>query len=315
LRENVFLPAHLSKPHRDLVFGGRHRKVLEDDPVIVEVAEEKFRLKHIDRTQDEPSTIEALFKAVSLMEDKKDWQNLPILLEGLATSGRTVKLKYLQKLVRKAGMAGRQSVILECARRASKTAFVLNDLNLIRDVMWWIQHKPLSTKWNAATTKKALTMAEQTAVLLEDEQHLGGFFRGAADPRGRPEVVGILLQLAAAHAKLSSGKDEDGKVELYARRFLGTLTKDVDLRKRLPVRKELWARSTLLCHISPMLYGIREAVKILGPESETAKGLKKQEPKLRAIAAKEREILGDDASEGPRLGGWCYDRLVGSEAV
>jgi hypothetical protein len=283
----------------------------------VELAGENFQLKHIDRTKDQPGTVEALLKAVSLMEDKKDWNNLPILLEGLATSGRTVKVEYLGKLVRKAGQAGRQSVILECARRAAKTGFVLKDVNLVREIMWWIQYKPLSTQWNTATTKKALSMAEETAVLLEDEKHSRGYFlHKFRDPRARPEVVGVLLQLAAAHAKLSSGKDDDGKVGLYARRFLGTLAQGVDLRKGLPEGKDLWARNALLCYISPMLYGIREAVGILGSESETAMALKEHEPKLRAMAAEEREVLGAEAREGsPRLGVWCYDKLVDSEAV
>lgn len=38
MRETVFLPAHLSKPHRDLVFGARHRRTLEEEPFMVEVA-------------------------------------------------------------------------------------------------------------------------------------------------------------------------------------------------------------------------------------------------------------------------------------
>jgi hypothetical protein len=64
------------------------------------------------------------------------------------------------------------------------------------------------------------------------------------------------------------------------------------------------------------LYGIREAVEILGPGSETTKWLKEQEPNLKAIAANERVLLGDNTAEGsPRLGVWCFDKLVGSEAV
>lgn len=250
------------------------------------------------------------------MENKKDWNNLPILLEGLRTSGRKLKPQYLEKLVRKAGQAGRQSVVIECARRVSRTGFILKDLNLVRQVMWWIQYKPLSTQWSAATMKKALAMAEQVAFLMEDEEHSGGGLRGAADPRARPEVVGVILQLAAAHAKLSTGKDEDGKVQLYAQRLLGTLTRNVDLRQGLPEGKDWWASNYLLGYISPILYGIREAAKILGPGSETVKGLKEHEANLTAIAAHERELLGDGAAEGsPPLGVWCYDKLVGSEAV
>jgi hypothetical protein len=312
MRENVFLPAHLSKPHQALIFGARHRKVLEDDPVTVEVSGENFRLKHIDRTKDQPGTVEGLLKLISLMKDKKDWDNLPIFLEGLRIAGRKLKPQYWEKLVRKAGQASQQHTILECARRASRTGFVLKDLNLVREVMWWIQHKALSAGWSARSTKKALAMAEQIADLLEDEKHCGGTFISASDPRARPEVVGVLLQLAAAHAKLSSGKDEDGKVEIYAKRLLGTLARKVNLRERLPMGRDLWTSNALLCYITPIVYGMREAAEILGPQSEIAKQLKDQEPALSAIATREREkILAEESAEesSQRAGVWNYNML------
>jgi hypothetical protein len=315
MRENVFLPAHLSKPHQALVFGARHRKVLEDDPVTVEVSGENFQLKHIDRTKDQLGTVECLLKLVSLMKDKKDWDNLPIFLEGLRIAGRKLKPQYWEKLVRKAGQAGQQHTILECARRASRTGLVLKDLNLVREFMWWTQHKALSAGWTVQSTKKAFLMAEQIADLLEDEKHCGGTFLAASDPRARPEVVGILLQLAAAHAKLSTGKDEDGKVEIYSKRLLGTLARKVNLREGLPVGRGLWTSNALLCYITPIIYGIREAAEILGPASEIAKQLKEQEPALAAIAAREREnIMAEEPAEGSkRVGVWNYNLLLRSQ--
>jgi hypothetical protein len=316
VRETVFLPAHLSKPHQALIFGTRHRKVLEDDPVTVEISGEDFRLKHIDRTKDQPGTVEGLLKLVSLMKEKKDWDNLPIFLEGLKIAGRKLKPRYWEKLVRKAGQADQQNTILECARRASRTGFVLKDLNLVREVMWWTQYKALSAGWTAQSTKKALTMAEQIADLLEDKKHCGGTFLSASNPRARPEVVGVLLQLAAAHAKLSNGKDDDGKVEIYSRRLLGTLARKANLREGLPEGRELWTSNALLCNITPIVYGMRVAAEILGPESEVAKQLKEQEPALAAIAAREREkIIAEEPEKesSKRAGVWNYDLLFGSQ--
>lgn len=315
MRENVFLPAHLSKAHQALVFGARHRKILEDDPVTVEVSGENFKLKHIDRMKDQPGGIEALWKAVSLMEEKKDWDNLPIFLEGLRIAGRKLKPQYWEKLVRKAGQAGQQGTILECARRASRTGFVLKDLNLVREVMWWTQHKALSAGWTVQSTRKALAMAEQIADLLEDEKHCGRAFVGATDPRARPEVVGVLLELAAAHAKLSGGTDEDGKVEIYSKRLLGTLARKASLREGLPEGRELWTSNALLCNVTPIIYGMTTAAEILGPKSEISKQLREQEPALRAIAAHEREkIMAEEpAEESPkRAGMWNYNILLGS---
>jgi hypothetical protein len=316
MRQNVFLPAHLSKPHQALVFGARHRKLLEDDPVTVEVAGENFQLKHIDRMKDQPGSIDSLLKAVSLMKEKKDWDNLPILLEGLRIAGRKLKPQYWEKLVRKAGQAGQQSTILECVRRASRTGFVLKDLNLVREIMWWIQYKALSTGWTAQSTRKGLAMAEQIVDLLEDEKHCGGTFLCNSDPRARPEVAGILLQLAASHSKLTGGKDEDRKVEIYSKRLLGTLARKANLREGLPDGRELWTSNALLCNITPIVYAMRVAAEILSPNSEISKQLKEQEPALAAIATREREkIMAKEPAEesSKRTGVWNYNLLLGPQ--
>lgn len=313
-RENVFLPAHLSKAHRDLVYGARHKNVLESDLVRVEIAGEEFRLKHIDRIKDEPSTTKGLLEIIANMKDKKDWRNLPILLEGLNIAGRKVKPQYLEKLVRKAGQAGRQDAIFECARRAAKTGFVLKDLELVRKIFFWIQHKTMPDGQYVRGQTKALRMAEQTALLMEKEMHSGGVVRGNTDPRVRPEVIGVLLRLAVESCKLThNGEDKDGKVEIYAQRLLGSLARGIDLRQNLPATEAWYARSALLCNISPMIYGMRGAIEILGPKSETAIRLKEHERSYGAMAATERELLSQELEEGALpLGAWTYDVLLGS---
>ena len=316
MRENVFLPAHLSKTHRNLIYAERHRKLLEDDPITVEVSGEVFQLKHIDRTKDQPRTLDSLWKFISLMRDKNDWENLPIFLEGLKTANRTLEPRNWAKLVRKAGQAGQQSTIIECARRASRTGFVLNNVNLVRDIMWWIQQKALIAGWTAQSTKKAFAMAEQVVDLMEEEKHCGSKSQlGPMDPRARPEVLGVLLQLGAASAKLSSSKDDDGKVEVYSRRLLGTLARKVNLRDELRDLKELWVSNALLCNIVPLVYGMRVAAEILGPASEVAKQLKQEEPALSAMVTDEYEkiVAAESGSASQRAGVWNYNVLLKSQ--
>lgn len=248
------------------------------------------------------------------MEDKKDWKSLPMLLEGLKSSGRQVKPQYLQKLVRKAGQAGRQDIIVECARMVARTGFVLRDLNLVREIMWWLQYQPLSKDGkppNLNRTTKSLTKAEHLVFMLEEERHSGGTVRGNSDPRVRPEIVGVLLELSTMQANLLGRKDVDGKVEMYAKRLLGTLARDIDFRQDIAGAEEWHRRSALLCNITPMIYGMREAIKILEPGSEIVKRLKERLPPLSDLASSEYEHLKKEMPEGSSpLGTWCYDRLI-----
>ncbi|KAI9729661.1 MAG: hypothetical protein M1818_008414 [Claussenomyces sp. TS43310] len=314
-RSKVFLPAHLSKAHRDLIYGSKNRKVLDEDPLKVEIAGEEFYLGHLDRTKDQPNSAKGLLQAVTLMKDKKDWDNLPIFFEGLKTAKRTIKTCHLEKVVRKAGNAGRQDTILECARRVSKTGFALKDAGLVREIMWWLQYKAASSTWDPSQTQKALSMAEQVAILLEDERHSGQrVVKGIQDVKIRPEVVGILLELAAAHAKQKGTGDADGKVTTYADKLISIMKDDRDLRTALPVEDGWDARNNWLRFVSPIIYGLRTAGEVL-ENASTRKELFAIASILGDRAAKERELLvGGKAAEKTSLGLWAYTNLVGSKS-
>jgi hypothetical protein len=63
-----------------------------------------------------------------------------------------------------------------------------------------------------------------------------------------------------------------------------------------------------------MIYGIKGAMEILGPNSETTLRLKEHEKTLSKMAATEREILSRELPEGASpLGAWSYDELLGSK--
>jgi len=249
------------------------------------------------------------------MKDKKDWDNLPIFFEGMKTAGRKFRLHHLEKLVRKAGMAGRQDSILECARRVSKTDFVLQDAHLVREVMWWIQYKAASTNWDATNTQRALSIAEQVSVLLEDPRHSGSrTIRGPSDPRVRPEVVGVLLELTAANAK-QNGSDADGKVQIYAQRLINILEDGRIWENVLPPPADGWeARNHWLRFASVILYGMRTAPEFL-TDAKLRKELKPLTSKLQDIVTRQRSIISKELPEGATpLGVWSYDTLVAGKS-
>ncbi|ELR02522.1 hypothetical protein VC83_08828 [Pseudogymnoascus destructans] len=317
-RNTVFLPAHLSKQHRDLVYSFKHKKSLDTVPVTVEIGGDEIRLKHINRTKDVPNQRIALREALGLMKDKKDWDNFPLLLEGLHSAGRATDGTVLEQFVRKAGQAGRQYIVLESARRVSKTGFRINTRDLSKMVMWWIQHRALVNGFSQAETKKALSMAEQIAILMEDKAHAGGRVTDSEDPRTSPEVIGVLLQLSALNAKHQGGKDENGTVEKYAKSLLASL-QDKELegmlqnRKTDPARIQEVESNSMLQTVAPILLGVRTAISVLEQSSDTTRQLRDLETKLSAQVAQDVETLKAVAGSGERLGLWVYENTAGAE--
>lgn len=266
-------------------------------------------------TKDVPNQRKALREALGLMKEKKDWDNFPLLLEGLHSAGRATDEIVLEQFIRMASMAGRQDAVLESARRVSKTGFRINTREIAKMVVWWIQYRALASGFSQADTKKALSMAEQIAILMEDKAHAGGRVADTEDPRTSPEVIGFLLELSALNAKHQGGRDEDGNVEKYAKGLLASL-RDKELegmmrsRKNDPARVQELASNSLLQTVAPILFGVRTAVSILDQSSDTTRQLRELETKLSAQVANDAEVLKEVPGS---LGMWVYEKIAAAE--
>jgi len=261
------MPAHLSTEQRDLIYKQRNHKSLITDPVIATLDGEEFTLKPIDRLNGLPKIKANLYAAMEIMTTKADWDNLPRLLQGLRHGGLRVNAPVMYSIARRAGKAGRQDVLLECARQAEATGFRMNKDANVRSLIWWFQYMAVDSEFDAEMTKKALAWSEQIFEMIELPTHIGkGLKDGDLDPRVQPKSVGILLELAAVRAlKHTDGKDVDGKVAKYAEKM--SLT-SLDFGVPEPNLESIWVSEVL-----PALYGMRVALKILDPNSEVAKKL------------------------------------------
>ena len=289
----------------------------------------------MDRTKDIPNARKQLFKALGLMKERKDWNNLPSILIGLKNAGVMLAPWQDIAITRKAGAADRIDVILECARRGSNSAFLLRSYASATEIMWQLQHKAVGSNWAATETEKAFSWAESISNLLEDPQHSGGKVVDAErDVRVQPSVIGILLQLSAARAILfQGGEDCDGKVAQYTARLLGSpaihmlkfenwqqrfqasqrqYVADLDIDERVhdPI-----ASNEYLTQSAPVLHGLKLALKISGP----VEGLKNLEVELEDSIAAQRITMLENAfvttSDGQQLRGLrTYDELLGLDA-
>jgi hypothetical protein len=316
------MPAQLGKAQRDLVFKPHGRKILQTEPVVVTIDDQEFTLAPINLKRDVPDRGKSLKKALSLMKEKKDWDNLPNLMMGFND-----KPSFMGKqkdffnpvmksvVVRMAGQAGHQDVILECLRRASNTGLTLSEEQTVGAVFFWIHNKAYSSEWAASDTKTALKWAEMVDEMLEDPKYTGGALKGEADPRLDPRVIGLLLELASMRAA-KNGTDEEGKVTAYAQRLLNTPVQFQEVPGTTAEEQKYNSNIWMTFHV-PVLHGMKAAQKLLDPASELAKGLKAKSAELESLIAPAKDFvegLQAEKEDKDFMGLTMYKKLLGSES-
>jgi hypothetical protein len=268
-------------------------------------------LQHINKRKDIPNHKKALYNAMKLMKEKTDWANLPNLLEGLKVAGMNTNTPPIKGVVLSELMkAGRQEVILECLRRVEGTGMQLKEPNFVIRIMLAMQKRAFTINWHEHETAKALKWAEMVVVLMEDPKHAGSrVLAGEDDPRLQPEVIGILLELAAVRAvKHLESRDVDGKVAEYAARLVGT---PLDF-KTPPGEGEYDLNPWLWAHV-PVLHGMYEALKVLDSSSAVAEGLRTKSEVLDSMVSTYYEKLADMASKNEKslVSLQMYEKLLG----
>ncbi|KAI9651109.1 hypothetical protein NHQ30_001146 [Ciborinia camelliae] len=347
-RKKLFLPSHLSEYDQELVYGRRHAASLLADPVKVQIGGEEFVLEHINRLTDVPHHIKGFKQILNLMVEKKDWDNLPSLLEGHRDCKRTLSIPLLCQTIRRAGLVGRMDSVIASARRVRTTGLCLQDEEIVMQIMYWIYYKAQISGFEEKETKQALAWAETVVDLLEDPSHADhqGYVisKDANDVSALPEVIGILLQLAAVRAvKHTNGQDVDGKVATYTTRLLGSrydlstallnmkrpetrLYSKYDINLEIASRtrsdgskyspediekKTLWAKNCWLVAAAPVLHGMKTALKVFSPGTKASLGLKAGIPPLEnRVNRYMSELKGNTADT---LGVRTYINLFGSE--
>jgi hypothetical protein len=295
-----------------LIYKPKYEKLLATEPVTAEIGGEKFTLQHTNARKDVPSMKKALRQIFSLMKEKKDWDNLPNLLQGLKHVGfQTPTVEWKKMFVRKAAKAGRQEVVLECLRRAEDTGMSLKEPEFVTTVMLSMHKKAVDSDWHEHQTAKALSWAQMVVSLMEDPKHAGSrTLDGENDPRLQPDVIGVLLALAAVRAvKHLESRDVDEKVAEYAARLLGT-----PLKFQKPAEQTEYGLNRWLSAHVPVLHGMYEALKVLDPSSDVAARLKTKSGELEAMVSTYKEILSDITSgkEMIPISLQTYEKLLGS---
>ena len=245
---------------------------------------------------------------LDLMKEPRDWDNLPEFLAALHTAKRRLKPWQMEKMVRRANEMGRQGAIMECLRRSATTGFLLGNVRIVREVMWGARQKAEQAEWSEDGTKKAFLQAEQIMELLNDPKHT---FKKAIEgehPNKLPEIVGVVLELAAATAvKHKNGKDEYGKVAAYATTTLQSLQRRANLdfdpsnMHDANYTLQMWA---------PVLHGLNLAAGVIKTQPKLTQDIKFSTQKLEAVVSKAREtLLAHTPQDVTRRGLKIYDAI------
>lgn len=256
--------------------------------MIVHIGEEAFRLAYVDPFKT-TGFRRSLKSALHFMKPK-DWDILVPFLTGWKLAGRSLDSKWTlhwkHRTVQKAGSARRLDVIIDCARKVDSTGFTLDDPHLLIDLVSFAPLHAAQERWEPGFTAKQLSRVEEIVYLLEDERHSGGYKIKEHDPRTRPEIIGILLQLSAVLAvKKHGGKDVDGKVKKYAERLRAVIEQGEDVLDLAAIKssnvKSQWGEDHYyLVGYAPVVHGMKVAQEVLEQGSALWYWTKAQETML-----------------------------------
>ncbi|KAG5291709.1 hypothetical protein I7I48_03591 [Histoplasma ohiense] len=222
-RDRVFIPAFLNAAQRRLIYKEDAATTLNQNPITITLqgaTEESYKLRPL-KFSETPSN-NAVRDAIGLMKEPQDWHTLVPLLRGLHSSKRTPNFLLWEFIVRKAGEAGMNSVIIDCAVQSHRTGFSLGDYVLAELLFSNLHTKAELAGYKGAEVETALRQAKRVAVLMNSEDH-APVDKMKPDPRRHPNIISVLLELSAAHAlDAFRGKDTLGDVRSYAEKLLGT---------------------------------------------------------------------------------------------
>ncbi|KAL1302900.1 hypothetical protein AAFC00_003225 [Neodothiora populina] len=290
LRDKHLIPAYLNDRQRHLVFGDKFKTELDNNPAYATLGDEEVQLRHMNRRVDIPALSPLIAKALSLMQDSQDWKQSPALLEGLRKGGH-VRTRHAEKLVRKAIQADQLGVVIRCLNRSAATGLTLKHDNILSLVMWGLHEHAQKDSWDEARVRKAQRYGDMIAELLESDDHGSARRLGANDPRTRPAVIAVYLEISAVLAeRYQGGKDVDGSVLKYATRLMANFNqKSEPAEEPLP---KAGLQTEFLAKL-PIWHGLSLAKKILGDSlpqaSSAAQIISTYEARLVTLAAQLRE--------------------------
>ena len=201
---------------------------LTESPQAVSIGGEEIQLEHLGGHGVMPNRkkqLQHVLRILKTSSEASDWAILPGLLKGLHSMGKDPPPRVRARIVRLAALRGQFGVILVALGKVRETGFTLKDPLTLGAVVWGLRQVAERDNWNEEGVARAIKDANAVATLLESELHGSGKKLRVNDPRTRPSVLGVYLELAAVYAwRFKDGQDVDGKVEAFAERLMSNVS-------------------------------------------------------------------------------------------
>jgi hypothetical protein len=209
-RTKIFTPGAVSKAHRDLIYKPTRHKLLIGDPGVTVTMSDNEELRLLPlQTRERPNKKRSLQRLLELLQDGRDWQNLPAFLEGMTLAGEDLPKGYMEKFVRKANEQEKTGIIIRCAEMVRKTGVTLADPSVTTELILGIHMRAAKADFKGEDMNKAVQQAQEVALLLEKPEHCGGkvWKIGQKDMRKDLTVLGVMLELRAAQPDHTKGAE------------------------------------------------------------------------------------------------------------
>jgi hypothetical protein len=289
IQEKIILPAYLPEAQRKLIHNKKKSDYIQRNPVVIELDGLEHTFKTIDRFKDIPNSGKAYQEATQLMTTKEEWDNLGTLLAGYKKAGIRLKRQQYDAAIRRAGKHRQPYAIIECAKQASKTGFLLNNTSSVALLLASVNIKIIKPAGEESEVQEALKWNQLVWDLIQRPEHL----RDAASPREQPHfnpaIRGLIL-----YAQTSAVKEQqaaEASVEQLIR----------DVRDNVEFITSAWkdqlseplTKSPYLNYVNPRVEPLsRQHMQHIAPYyyvhlvAQNVKGIELAQ-----------EIIGDDASD------------------
>jgi hypothetical protein len=314
-REKFILPTYLTAEEQRKMHSIKWKEKLQRDPLRLEIDDVVHKFYYTDPVNDYPNTMKTVRDIVNSWEDRPTFfQNLRPLLHGVKRSGRKLEATFIPKLIRRACVAGRLDIAIECVRHVEDTNLKLILHESVAELCGFIQKYAIDSRWKQSRIEGALTRLQMVFELLEfNKKHQPKPNTAGRYPFHRdPQFLAGRLHMCASRAVFHrGGQDRSGKVTKYAEELMQLWPEGAGLLDLQPdsayhddlKMRYLLNRNNYLWYASPILHGLTLAAQVVDP------GLAMQlQNRADAVEAEVKAALAHESIKGGR-GELMYNQI------
>lgn len=296
---------------------GRWKEKLEQQPIELEIDDVKYQLKHLDGCGGEiPDTRVILWKAMSQMKTKEDWQILPKVMQALSHA-RKLNDNTWASMIRRAGQEGNMGPVFELAKRPLNNGLRVDSHEKAQKFMTGVVREVGTAMWSEHAVAKGLRDAEKILHILNDKNHKprsGYWVNMSRDPAFLAVPMTMAAVLVSKHGKAEQygatlRKYADAVLEKWPEgKGLLSIYPDAEYLKEGGVNY-LMQKSQFLVTLAPILKGFELAGQMLDGDvaaQVASRAVKLHEEKYSAQAW----LIGQE-----RLGKGDYFSTAGAEMM